>query len=560
MLAGAISVNSHGFCFLHNEQKYVTHGLFVAWFSLMRSVHEIENFAWLYRGEWNLRASQKMSLASLCVLAALPCAAYFAQADLLESHAEYVKSVYSLPLTLDPILMNDTASLTAANLIYDGLLRFSPTLQIEGALAETWSTSADGKILTFVLRKNARFHDGTTVTANDVVGSLKRALSKRSQVRKYYDCIADNGLTAPDSTTVVIRLKHPFPPFLSVLAGATAKVLPYRLAEHAGFFRHPIGSGPFRYLKLAGPSPSREVVLARFESYYRGAPQLSRLILRESDEAQATRDAQNGTVQDLASWPLPAANPIFKTGQKVPSPVAATWIIGLNTKAAPFNSVQARRLFRRDVDTEGFRKRFFADAFPATGYVPPGLPGFNNRPNSVVPTTGRPPRARIKIVIPSELANAAEMQSFLQTGLRSKGWNVNVALMKWDTLMKGYGEKSHQAFLVSMNIDYPDAEFLLRNFESTNPDNFSGLKNAELDQTLRLARTLRDRKDRQALYAKALRLVDSEAVTVNLFHPRANYWISDCVNGFVPNILADIYIDYASISLRPGCGKKLGAL
>ena len=60
----------------------------------------------------------------------------------------YIKAVYSLPLSLDPVQMNDTASLVAGNLLYDGLLRFSPTLEIVGALAESWSTSADGKAIT----------------------------------------------------------------------------------------------------------------------------------------------------------------------------------------------------------------------------------------------------------------------------------------------------------------------------------------------------------------------------------------------------------------------------
>ena len=75
------------------------------------------------------------------------------------SGPSYVKAVYSIPLSLDPIKMNDTASLAVGNLLYDGLLKFSPTLKIEGALAESWSTSKDGKILTFKLRKNIFFHE-----------------------------------------------------------------------------------------------------------------------------------------------------------------------------------------------------------------------------------------------------------------------------------------------------------------------------------------------------------------------------------------------------------------
>ncbi len=470
----------------------------------------------------------------------------------------YIKAVYSLPLTLDPIKMNDTASLVAGNLLYDGLLRFSPALKIEGALAGHWSTSADGRTLTFLLRE-ARFHDGTPVTAKDVVISLRRALSSGSAVRKYYDCIDDSsgrGLVAKDARTVEIRLKDPFPPFLSVLAGATAKVLPGELVSKPGFFDQPVGSGAFRVSRRA-EAPTKDLVLAGFRGYYRGEPKLEKLILREMTEKDAVQAAAAGGAQDLANWPLTADNPVFHAGQNITSPVAATWIIGLNTRKAPFRSKAARQQFRADLDAESFRMKFFPEAFPAFGYVPPGLPGHETRSKSGKRSQRKPPHDRVDIVIPEELARSQEMRLFLENNLRNKGWNAHVTTMAWADLMKGYDGKTHQAFLVSMNMDYPDAEFLLRNFESNNPDNFSGLHSRKLDGLLKNARTLRDRKLRQGLYQQAIAILDDESVTVNLFHPRANYWVSDCVDGFVPNILADVYIDYGKVSLKKSCNGKL---
>ncbi|MCM2279271.1 MAG: ABC transporter substrate-binding protein [Oligoflexia bacterium] len=456
--------------------------------------------------------------------------------------------------------MNDTASLVAGNLIYDGLLGFSSTLKLEGALAESWSISPDGKVLTFRLRPNAKFHDGSPVIGEDAVASLKRALAPSSQVRKYYDCIegadgpeAKLGLRALDARTVEIRLKQAFPPFLSVLAGATAKILPKAKLEKPGFFDRPIGSGAFRF-KEKRTSPAKDLILERFEGYYLGAPKLSRLVLRELTEAEATKAAETGLVHDLANWPLTGENPVFKSGQKVTSPVAATWIIGLNSLAKPFTSVATRKLFRHDLDAEGFRAKFYPDAFPAYGYVPPGLSGAVAQAAAASQPAGKPPKEKIRLVIPKELSQSSEMRAFLESNLRAKGWNADVVPMDWEELMKGYVAKSHQAFLVSMNVDYPDAEFLLRNFESSNPDNFSGLKNPALDSALREARTQQDRRKREALYATALELVNDSAVTVNLFHPRANYWISKCVRGFEPNILADVYISYQSVSLTEDCG------
>ena len=65
------------------------------------------------------------------------------------SPKRYVKALYSGPPSLDPSQMNDTASLLMSNLIYDGLLRFTSNLDLRGAIAESWSTSHDGRVLRF---------------------------------------------------------------------------------------------------------------------------------------------------------------------------------------------------------------------------------------------------------------------------------------------------------------------------------------------------------------------------------------------------------------------------
>lgn len=163
----------------------------------------------------------------------------------------------------------------------------------------------------------------------------------------------------------------------------------------------------------------------------------------------------------------------------------------------------------------------------------------------------------ITIAIPRELARSQEMKRFLEDSMNSKGWKVEVNLIPWDKLMDGYSKKSHQAFLVAMNMDYPDADFLLKNFESDNSDNFSGLKNKTIDLLLKKSRSTQDRKQREEYYKEALKLIESSAVTVNLFHPRANYWISKCVRGFESNILSDVYINYTNISIDSNCNSNL---
>lgn len=234
--------------------------------------------------------------------------------------------------------MNDSASLAFGNLIYDGLLKFSPTLKIEGALAESWTTSKDGKTLTFKLRKNIFFHNGAPITAADAVFSIKRALSSESTVRKFYDSIKE--IRATNENTLIIELNFPFPPFLSVLAGATAKILPKNKISESNFFDAPIGSGAFRFSSI--DSKKKEIVLDPFEKYYAGVPKILQMILKETTEDEALKLARSGQIHDLANWPLTENNSIFQSGQRISSPVASTWIIGLNTLKMPFNNLKNR--------------------------------------------------------------------------------------------------------------------------------------------------------------------------------------------------------------------------
>lgn len=460
----------------------------------------------------------------------------------------YVKVIYSLPLSLDPIRMNDTASLVVGNLIYDGLLKFSPSLKLEGGLAESWATSKDGKILTFKLKKNIFFHSGEAITAQDAEASLKRALSSESRVRKFYDSIKQ--IRAIDERTLEIELNYPFPPFLSVLAGATAKILPKSKISDSKFFDAPIGSGPFKF--SASDKDKKEIALDAFSLYYKGKPKIERMILKETSEEDALSLARSGKVHDLANWPLTEQNSIFAEGQRISSPVASTWIIGINTLKAPFNQIRTRQAFKTTFPVEAFRKTFYPDSLKANGYIPYGLAGsqvkveFTNKHIS-------PSKEKIVIAIPVELARAPEMKSMIENSMKNQGWNVEVNLMAWNDLMNGYAKKSHQAFLVAMNMDYPDADFLLKNFESDNPDNFSGIKNKKLDELLKKSRSTQDRKIREAYYKEALKLTEESAVTVNLFYPRANYWVSNCVQNFTPNILSDVYIDYSQVSLTDQC-------
>jgi len=203
-------------------------------------------------------------------------------------------------------------------------------------------------------------------------------------------------------------------------------------------------------------------------------------------------------------------------------------------------------------------KKFYPDAKPAFGYIPPGFPGHKRAAKKHTLLEKTPPKDLIKIHVPQELAKSKEMAEFFEEQLKMKGWNVEVLLTKWGEMMKGYNEKSLQAFLVSMIVDYPDSEFLLNNFESTNTDNFSGIADKKIDRLIKESRKTQDRVKRQEIQKLLSERVNELTLTVNLFHSRAHYWVHDCVEDFRPNLLAVAYTDYRKVKFNQECLERSG--
>jgi peptide/nickel transport system substrate-binding protein len=161
-------------------------------------------------------------------------------------------------------------------LFHDALFKPMAEGLYSPSLAESWTVSPDAKVYEFKLRKGVKFHNGDSLTAEDVVfsfmrykGSLAKAIHGRMEKAE-----------AVNPYLVRVRFKEPFPEFLEyLLPGATtfAWIAPKKYVEKvgdAGFKKHPIGAGPYKFVehvlgvKLVGEA---------FEGYWRKVPHVKRL-------------------------------------------------------------------------------------------------------------------------------------------------------------------------------------------------------------------------------------------------------------------------------------------
>ncbi|MBB3594247.1 peptide/nickel transport system substrate-binding protein [Rhizobium sp. BK529] len=194
-------------------------------------------------------------------------------------HAENILRIpYSSDIgTLDPDNGFEVAGLTALDSVYEGLVKYeASSTKIVGSLAKSWEMSGDGLAYTFHLVHGVKFHDGTILNADAVVTSFKRRRDGGFVQNYTLANVAD--IAAPDSSTVVITLRHAQPSFMDSLAGPWGpKIISSAvLSDHAkGDFAtgwltdHAVGTGPF---KLAEFKRGERYVLERNEDYWGARP------------------------------------------------------------------------------------------------------------------------------------------------------------------------------------------------------------------------------------------------------------------------------------------------
>ena len=195
-------------------------------------------------------------------------------------------------------------TLICASKIYQGLVKFSPTLEVLPELAKSWELSDDKRTYTFHLQEGVTFHDGKPFTADDVVFSITKFHMELSpRARGIFAKIKE--ATAPDPLTVKLTLDTPFDPFLLMFDVTTVAMMPKHIYEGTDYRTNPanqtpIGTGPFRFMEWQRGNFIR---LRRYDGYWKpGQPYLDEIIYRIVPDSQSRGIAlQSGQVQMTAA-------------------------------------------------------------------------------------------------------------------------------------------------------------------------------------------------------------------------------------------------------------------
>jgi ABC-type transport system substrate-binding protein len=464
------------------------------------------------------------------------------------------------PTTLDPALAGDVVSAMVIRQLFTGLVRLDANLEVQPDLAERWDLSADGRTYTFFLRPDARFADGTPLTAEDVAYSLERAadptLTAFPPAATYLNDIVGvaaklagqaatiSGLEVLDPQTLRLTIDAPKAYFLAKLAHPTSFVVDRRAVEAGGarWTAQPNGSGPFTIERW---DHDELLVLARNLNFYREPARIDRVrFLMGAAAANPLTLYEQGRIDltDVPTYALARAQDTSGplAAELVSVPQLALTFVGMNVSLPPFDDPLVREAFAIVIDRERLANvTLQGGAQAARGILPPGIPGYNaNLPAPAVDVErarsllaqsryggpeGLPPIAAygswagvIRDVVARDLGVTIEVREYEESG----------------AFFEALKRAEFQIYGTGWVADYPDPEnFLDVLFRSGATYNYASYSNPAVDALLDRAAVETDEAKRYALYQEAEQLILADAAVIPLYHGIDHVLIKPYVRG-----------------------------
>jgi peptide/nickel transport system substrate-binding protein len=292
-----------------------------------------------------------------------------------------VMLIESSPTNLDPRVGVDAPSERMDSLIFDYLVVRGPDLNATPGLAERWEVP-DALTYIFHLRRSVRFHDGRPLTSRDVKWTFDSLLggkirSTRAAAYRFVDHI-----DAPDAFTVSFHMKEADASLLWNLTDGAVGIVPAGSGDE--FSRHPIGSGPFKFVSA---ETDKEVIIERNDDYWGEKAKLARV--RFAVVPDATTEAlelRKGT-GDIASNSLTPDTVITLQGEPFlaveHAPGTEVQYMGFNLRDPILKDVRVRQAIAYALDRRPLIEYLWrGDARPARSVLPPQSWAYNGNVTS----------------------------------------------------------------------------------------------------------------------------------------------------------------------------------
>ena len=254
-----------------------------------------------------------------------------------------VEGVVGSPRFINPLLATSDTDKDLTSLIYSGLMKVGTDGNLIADLAESYTISDDGLTYDFILKDNVYFHDGTKVTADDIVFTIERAQSPTllSPRKVNWDGVKVEKINEKE---VAFTLKQPYSPFIQ---NTTLGILPKHIWSKttleefpfSQFNTKPVGSGEYKVdsITYASSGLPSEYHLESFNKYALGQPYITNLVIKsyqtENDIIDAYKSRSIESLHSISPKDLPDLK--IKSEDVMLSPLPRIFGVFFNQNAAP---------------------------------------------------------------------------------------------------------------------------------------------------------------------------------------------------------------------------------
>jgi len=478
------------------------------------------------------------------------------------------------PASLDPQLISGVWEFDIVGDLFEGLMSYDADGNIIPGIAKSWDVSKDGKTYTFHLR-DAKWSDGTPVTAQDFVFALRREEDPATAAifaNKLYPVLnarAVNegkmkpdalGVKALDAHTLQVQLAHPTAYFISLMADPVSYPLPESVVRKYGKEwsapGHMVSDGAF---KLASSVPSTNVTAVKNDQYY-DADQVSlhKVVYNFGEEGASEVTGFRAGEEDIVrGFPSDSYSTMMRLD---PEAVHNSPWLGIEyyvfnmRKGQPTADRRVREalsmVIRRDVITQKLLK---TGEQPAYSFVPEGIDNYT--PASVdfknMPMVQRMQAAK-KLLAEAGYgpSHPLNIQLTFNTGETARRMAVAVAAM-WAPLGVHVTMSTAEVSVMYRNLEqgnfqiggagwvatFNDAGSFLEQFQSNAPYNYGAFHNAEYDALYEKSMASADVKQRAEMMRKAEGILLKEDVIAPILYVKALNLVSPDIQGWKENIV-----------------------
>src|SRR5215217_1764553 len=493
------------------------------------------------------------------------------------------------PDVVDPQKSSYGIEIAVLALPYEGLTRLDSNLETVPAAAESWEYNDDATQITFHLRPDLKYSDGSPLTAENFRYAVERtcdpetageyqyllfeikgctelaglAADADDNPKEYtpaeYDAAkAALGAKAIDDLTLQLDLTNPAPYFHTIAA-----LWPFFPVKKEIATKDPdnwwkraenhIGNGPFT---VTGIEEGQEWTFAANDNYWQGRPRLDEIEYRYVDQAAVALEAYRAgdlDIVQLQSDQIPEVNGDPELSEAfVTYPQAGTQFLAMNLAQEPFQDKKVREAFAYAIDRETLCAEVRSgDCLPTVSFIPAGLPGaLETDQYAFDPEAAKQALAEssyggpdklpeIQLYYNSDYEERGQQSEWLAGEIRDiLGITLKIEPMEGAALTALRKDpKTHPQLLYfgSWYQDYPDPQNWLSTFWTCDSGlNTVGYCNEEFDKLTESGDTTIDPAERLPFYQQAGQMLIDDVPAAFLLNPSGIFVVNPGVNGYTP--------------------------